>query len=360
MNIPSFKLFFPEESKEEFRDCVKQILDSGRLTLGPFTEKFEKEWARYVGVKHAVAVSSGTSALYIIYRYLRDQGLSDITIPTNTFAATASAAIQAGLKVRLRDMDEDAKGLAKVVVHIGGYPELIPENGLIIEDACHAHGSLLCGQTLGSFGYASAFSFYPTKLMACGEGGMLCTNDGSLAEFARCLRDQGKRDFNSNEIVRLGTNARMTEISAAMGLCQLRTLPKALERRREIARIYDQKLGDLAYRTLGLPNYYKYVVLLPWVLANTSGPMDDASKLSRMRKKREEIKTHLRLKKGISCSGEVYWPPLHMQPAFEGFKRGSYPKAEEFCSRHLCLPIYPGLEDGEAVYVAEALLGILK
>lgn len=358
--IPSFRLFFPRDSLDDFYGYVREIMMSGRLTLGPFTERFERAWANYIGVNHAIAVSSGTSALYIIYRYLKYVGIESISVPTNTFSASASAALDAGLKVVLRDTDETGSPHAHLVVHIGGYPQRCqwPLESLVIEDASHAHGSVLGSHLCGNLGYASAFSFYPTKVMTTGEGGMICTNSFDLASYARCLRDQGKESFNSNNIVERGLNARMTEISAAMGICQLKTLPKALEERRRVAKIYDGILGDMAYKTFGVPNYYKYIVVLNPAFDGMSALGSYWENL----KYRGIIKAKLK-EKGISCSGEVYWPPLHLQPAYRSLvtmESPSFAKAEGFCSRHLCLPIYPDMEVGDVEYVAKTFLEVVK
>ena len=197
MRVPAAKIYFPEGDRKKILKQVNEILESGQLTLGKYTKEFEEEFAKYVGVKYAVAVNSGTSALEIPLRALGIQGFS-VIVPTNTFFATPASVIHAGGKVIFADMTEnlcldpdsvkqkiqkDTRGI--IIVHIGGVvPPQITEiqaichehNLFLIEDAAHAHGSTLNGKSAGTFGDAAAFSFYPTKVMTSGEGGMIVTN----------------------------------------------------------------------------------------------------------------------------------------------------------------------------------------
>ena len=198
MQVPAAKIYFSEEDKKDISAKVEEILTTGQLTLGKYGKQFEEEFARYVGAKYAVAVSSGTSALEIILRTLDIQGYS-VIVPTNTFFATPAAVLHAGGKVEFADVTEnlcldpesvkkkisrDTKGVS--IVHIGGVvppqvkqiQEICQARDLfLIEDAAHVQGSMLDGKMAGSFGIAAAFSFYPTKVMTSGEGGMITTND---------------------------------------------------------------------------------------------------------------------------------------------------------------------------------------
>ena len=214
-NIPSFipptKVFFPKEDIVAIQEGVAQILESGRLTLGEYTKAFEEDFARLVGTEHAIAVNSGTSAVEMVLRGLRIGAGDSVIVPTNTFFATAAAVIHAGATPIFVDCDEtlslDVDGVraalrpdtkAVIVVHIGGFitprmhelVELCRERGvLLIEDAAHAQGSSFAGRPAGAFGHAATFSFYPTKVMTSGEGGMIVTNDTELAERCRTFRD---------------------------------------------------------------------------------------------------------------------------------------------------------------------------
>ena len=208
--------------REEIAAAVTEILASGMLTLGPYTRQFEAAFAAAhsrpgaapADIPHAVAVSSGTAALEIALRYVGVSG-RDVVVPANTFYATAAAAARAGGRPVFADMDPATFALspetlaaaltprtaAVVVVHVGGLisPDLdelrrmCAERGIaLVEDAAHAHGSTCDGQFAGTFGTAAAFSFYPTKVVTCGEGGMVLTSSADCADEARIYRDQGK------------------------------------------------------------------------------------------------------------------------------------------------------------------------
>jgi len=285
MQIPAAKIYFPEEDRKSLLAKIDDILTTGQLTLGKYNRQFEEEFARYVGTEYAVAVNSGTSALEIILRALDIEGHS-VIVSTNTFFATPASVIHAGGKVIFADIADnlclDPESIEKniredtkavIVVHIGGTvpPQLIrikeicqAQGIFLIEDAAHAHGSNLLDQKAGSFGIAAAFSFYPTKVMTSGEGGMITTNDGKLYQRARIFRDQGKSGFERNLHVELGYNWRMSEIHAVIGLYQFRRLEEFIAQRRKIAQFYDEELkGVNGLTPVRIPsgsesNYYKY------------------------------------------------------------------------------------------------------
>lgn len=363
------KLFFPREDVEQIKRDVEKILESGMLTLGDYTRRFEVEYARLCGVKHAVAVNSGTAALEIALRIVGLKSGDEVAVPTNTFSATASSVFFAGGKPVLTDINPDTlcldsqnaqeyitrKTKAVIVVHIGGLvcPDVkeIKEicedhhNLFLIEDAAHAHGSAIDGLPAGSLSDVGCFSFYPTKVLTTGEGGMITTNSEEVSEKARILRDQGKESFHSSRIVELGYNWRLPEISAALGLKQLKRLPEIVERRNKIAQYYDKKLNVLTgIKPMRKPpniihNYYKYVAFLD----------EDVDRDGFKRKLAE---------KGIKCGGEVYWPPLHLQPIYQkllGTREGDFPVAEDVCKRMICLPIYTQMSIKDAEYVTERL-----
>jgi dTDP-4-amino-4,6-dideoxygalactose transaminase len=338
------------------------------LTLHTYTKEFENQFAKLCVVKHAIAVSSGTSALEISLRAMKLKPQDEVLVPTNTFSATAAAVIFAGAKPKLTDIDPknlciDKENVQKnitqktkgvIAVHIGGLVcpeikeirELCQDKKLfLIEDAAHAQGSTINKKSAGTLGDAGCFSFYPTKVITAGEGGMITTDNDEIAEKARILRDQGKENFNSNIIIELGYNWRLPEISAAIGLTQLRRLPEIIEKRNKIAEYYDKELEKMSGITpLKTPpniinNYYKYVAFLE------SG-ID-----------REKLKEKLRAQ-GVRCSGEVYWPPLHLEPIFKqilGTREGDLPHAEEACKRMLCPPLYAQMTIEEEQYVIEKL-----
>jgi perosamine synthetase len=239
-----------------------------------------------------------------------------------------------------------------VIVHIGGLvsrrmPEiqaLIERKGLwLVEDAAHAHGSSLNGTQAGAFGIASAFSFYPTKVMTAGEGGMIVTHDERIAAEARIYRDQGKASFTQNAHIRMGYNWRMSEPHAIIGLRHLERLSDMIAARRRIAGIFDEglagwdALAPLQVPEGGICNYYKYI-------ARLRRPMD-----------RKALKAKLRESYGVSLAGEVYEEPLHKQPIFQRYAQYPLPLAEDVCARHICLPIFYSMTEAQAFQVLDAL-----
>ena len=200
----------------------------------------------------------------------------------------------------------------------------------------------LDGRSAGTFGRAAAFSFYPTKVMAGGEGGMLLTDDEAIAEEALIYRDQGKASFLTNQHTRLGSNWRMSEPHAAIVLSQLGASTSSSPVARRSPPSMTQQLPDIGLRPLHIPpaassNYYKYIAFLP----------DGVDRADLKRTMREEF--------DIGLSGEVYETGLHQQPVFAAWAGGELPRTEWLCARHVCLPLYPDLADGEVRYVVESL-----
>ena len=364
MRVPPARVCFPDEDRAEVLARIDQALSTGQLTLGPIGRELEEDFATRHKAKHAIAVSSGTSALEIILRAIGVEG-REVLVPTNTFFATAAAAAHAGARVRFVDCDPATRSFdladverkvgpdtaAVVAVHIGGLispampalAKLCDDKGIkLVEDAAHAHGSALDGRPAGTFGVAGSFSFYPTKVIAGGEGGMIVTNDAAIDEEARVYRDQGKGSFLANFHTRLGANWRMSEPHAAIVLSQLGRLDEFIAARQALAKRYDASIEQIGLRPLIIPanahcNYYKYIAFLP----------DGVD--------RADLKQRMREKHDVGLSGEVYDTPLHQQPVFEQYAEGSLPGAEWLCARHICLPLYPTLDESDADYVLESL-----
>jgi perosamine synthetase len=366
LEVPSARVVFPATDRAEIAAAVTEILGSGTLTLGPYTRRFEAAFAAAHASPHAVAVSSGTAALDIALRTVGVRG-RDVVVPANTFYATAAAVLQAGARPVFADVDAATFALSRataeevltpetaavVLVHIGGLISpaaddlraLCEERGIsLVEDAAHAHGSTLDGRFAGSFGVAAAFSFYPTKVVTSGEGGMVITSSEGLAGEARIYRDQGKGAFTANHHVRLGSAWRMSEEHAATGLVHLRRMQEFIARRRQVAASYDKALGGLdGLRPLAEPpgcsgNIYKYIVLLP-------------PDLDRARFKSEVAQRH-----GVHLSGEVYDLPLHHQPVLAEYAGPPLPVAEDLAARHVCLPVHSDMTDRE---VDQVLTGVI-
>jgi perosamine synthetase len=376
MKVPAASIYFPPEDRAAILSQIDEILQTGQLTLGKYGRQFEEEFAAKIGVKHAIAVSSGTSAIEIPLRALGVEG-KEVLVPTNTFFATPAAVLHAGGRVRFIDTDPTTLSVdvahlrtsigpetaGVIVVHIGGIVTphmdeiraLCDEHGIwLFEDAAHAQGSIgpsnghPAGRSAGTWGDAASFSFYPTKVMTSGEGGMIVTNDDRLAEEAHIYRDQGKAGFLTNFHTRLGNNWRMSEVHAVIGLSQLGRLDEFIAHRNHIAEIYDEGLPGLPDLTPirppenGVSCDYKYPVLLP-------AGVDRAA-----------FKQRLREEWDVSCSGEVYDVPCHEQPVFAEWKTESLPHAEDVCGRHLCLPISATMTDEQARHVLTALAAVLS
>ena len=356
-----------------------EILSGGMLTLGTYTRQFEAAFAAAHPAVHstavhprteAVAVSSGTAALEISLRCVGVDG-RDVIVPANTFYATAAAALRAGGRPVFADIDPATFALspqtllealtpdtaAVLLVHVGGLitPQvdelrrICDERGIaLVEDAAHAHGATWGGRFAGSFGTAAAFSFYPTKVVTAGEGGMILTAAAGLADEARIYRDQGKGSFSANHHVRHGYAWRMSELNAVTGLVHLRRMETSIARRREVAAQYGAALAGLdALTVVGEPvgcrsNFYKYIVVLP--------PGCD-----RARFKKEAADLH-----GVRLAGEVYDVPLHQQPVFAPFAREPLPVAEDICARHVCLPLHSDMSDDEAGQVVAAVRAVCR
>jgi dTDP-4-amino-4,6-dideoxygalactose transaminase len=367
--VPAAKIQFLPEDRVWIAERIQEVLSTGQLTLGKYGAEFEQKFAQFCGTRHAIAVNSGTSSLEIILRALGVEG-KDILVPTNTFFATAAAVVHAGGRPVLVDMDPESfavrpedlekrltlKTAGLIVVHIGGIvsrrmPELqewAAKKGLwLVEDAAHAHGSSYKGVRAGAFGLAGSFSFYPTKVMTSGEGGMIVTSDNRIADEARIYRDQGKASFTQNAHIRMGYNWRMSEPHAIIGLKHLERLPAMINDRQKIASVYNRELRSFNGLTTvvvsaeGVCNYYKYLVVL------------------KQRQDRKALKTLLREKYGVSLAGEVYEEPLHKQPVFEAYVSRALPVSEDYCARHLCLPVFSGMEEADAHHVLQALKEVI-
>jgi len=366
LGVQAARVVFAPADRAEIAAAITDILTTGALTLGPYTRRFEAAFASAHHAAHAVAVASGTAALEISLRVVGVAG-RDVVVPANTFYATAAAVLRAGARPVFADVDAatfalslatadaalTANTAAVVLVHVGGLitPEvaeirqLCDRRGVaLVEDAAHAHGSTCDGRFAGSFGTAAAFSFYPTKVVTSGEGGMILTPSAEIAGEARIYRDQGKGSFGANHHVRHGYAWRMSEQNAVTGLVHLRRMEQAIARRREVAARYDKGLAGLdGLQPLAEPagcrsNIYKYIVLLP-------------EGADRARFKRELAERH-----DVRLAGEVYDVPLHRQPVLADFAGGAaLPVAESLCARHVCLPVHSDMTDDEADEVLAAV-----
>jgi len=360
--------YFPPEEQEWLSNELREIMN-GQLGMGPRVARFEKEFAAYCDVPYGVVFPSCTSSMEATLIALGVGPGDEVLVPVETFIATGMVVSLVGARPVFTEISpatfsmdfEDASSRitdrtrGAIVVHFGGFisPELpafvkkMQESGrFVIEDAAHAPGAELNGKRAGSLADAGCFSFYPTKIMTTGEGGMLVTNREDIAKTARSLQNRG-RDMNNplESYVRPGRNNRFTEIAAAMGLSQLRSLPEFLSQRRRVAAIYDESLlaSELFVPLIAsdgsAPAYWRYVA--------TPSLKIDRQIL------REKLKAD-----GIIIDW-AYDPPLHLQPVFRemfDIEPGLLPKSEEILSRHICLPVHAQMRDIDAQFVAERLL----
>ncbi|RXK47437.1 DegT/DnrJ/EryC1/StrS family aminotransferase [Halorientalis pallida] len=339
---------------EAAKEAVCDVLDSGMLADGEVVREFESAFADYVGVEHAVATSSGTTALHAMFE-AAGVGEDDVVLTTPfSFISTANAVKHAGAEVTFTDVRLDTCNLdptavretlaerddvtALMPVHLYGLPadmeefrEIAREHDLLLfEDAAQAHGASYNGEMVGSIGDAGAFSFYPTKNMTTGEGGMITTDDEALAERARRLIDHGR--VSGYEHAEIGYNFRMTNIQAAIGRDQIDRLPDWIDRRRENAA---RLTGELA----GIDD-----VETPTIPADRTHAFHQYTIRT---EHRERIQAAL---DAASIGYAVYYPvPIPAQPAYD--QLGEYPVASDLSERVLSLPVHPQVtaEDVDAI-----------
>lgn len=354
----------PNIGREE-EEAVLEVLRSGMLARGPKTKEFESSFAEFTGTEHAVSTSSGTTALHIA---LLASGIGkddEVLIPPVTFFATASTVLFSGARPVFVDIDPDTFNIdvgkveeavtprtkAIVPVHMYGQPvdmkplmEIADRHDLkIVEDACQSHGALYDGKRVGSFGLANCFSFYPTKNMVAGEGGMITTDDPDLKTEATLLREHG--EISHYEHVVLGYNFRITEIGAAIGLEQLKKLPGFIEKRRANAKRYDEGLGDL--EGIQTPKvidnashvYYQYIIKVDGF------PLD-----------RDQLVEHLKSKEiGARPS---YPKPLSEQAILRTLNAGGdCPVARAELPKMMEIPVHPLVSDEDITYIIDTIRG---
>jgi dTDP-4-amino-4,6-dideoxygalactose transaminase len=348
---------------DEEKAAVLAVLESGQLSQGPRVRSLEEAFAAMCGTREAVAVSSGTAALMIV---LLAQGVGPgdevITSPF-TFAATANAVLFTGARpvfVDVSDVDFNVdpalieaavtpRTKALLPVHIFGHPcdmaaimAIAQRHGLtVIEDACQAHGAAIGGRRAGSFG-TGCFSFYATKNMTTGEGGMITTNDPELAQKARCARDHGQTARYRTES--LGYNFRMTEMAAAIGLAQLSKLSEFNERRRANARYLSERLRSVI-APIERPGcyhvYHQYTVRVPSAEGGSS-------------EERDRLAAHLE-QAGVQSA--VHYPtPVHRQPLYVSLGyHDDLPVAERLSCEVLSLPVHPALTADDLATIVSAV-----
>ena len=347
--------------KDDIDAAVARVLERGWYILGEEVTAFEQAFAACCGAAHGIGVGSGTAALHLALAACGvGPGDEVITVP-HTAVATVAAIELAGARAVLVDIDPVRYTLdpdqleaaitphtrAVIPVHLYGCPaDLDPilatarrHDLYVVEDCAQAHGAEYRGQPVGSWGHIAAFSFYPTKnLGACGDGGMVVTNDPELAERARLLRQYGWRERYISSLK--GLNSRLDELQAAILRVKLRHLKDWNEKRRQLVRLYDERLAGSGVVTPCEPEdtmhvYHLYVVRHP---------------------RRDELRAFLRER---DIGSLVHYPvPVHLQPAYRDLGRGAgaFPVAEAAAQEVLSLPLYPELREEKVAEVADAVI----
>lgn len=352
--------------------AISEIVASGMLCQGPKTAEFEAAFAETVGIRHAIATSSGSTALLVALQAMGVGPGDEVVVPDMTFISTATAAMYLGARPVLVDIaltdynidvDQVARHLTprtKVIlpVHYAGQTadmsplhEIASQNGLLIlEDAAEAHLARYRGAAFaGTIGDAGIFSFTPTKLMTTGEGGMIVTDDDAIARTCRLIRnfgDRGKFDWHE-----LGFNYRMTDMAASIGLCQLAKLSDIVAARRAKARRYDAAFADVesiitpTVRTAEDINYQLYTIRL---------------RTEQLQIDRDEVIAQLA---AHGVASRLYYPVLHRMQVFRefgDFTDDRFPNATTFERSALSLPVFTNLTEDEQTRVIDAVIDVVR
>jgi dTDP-4-amino-4,6-dideoxygalactose transaminase len=356
----------PQIGNEEIR-MVSKVLKSrvltGRLGSGPMAAQFEKGFTKFVKAKHAVAVNSGTAALHLALRVAGVKTDDEVVVPSFTFIASAEAICLSGAKPVFVDIDQETynvdpnkietaiteKTRAIMPVDLYGLPprmdkirDIADKHGLkIIEDAAQGHGASYKGKPAGSFADMACWSFYASKNMTTGEGGMITTDSDEYASFARAARSHGETQEYVSTM--LGQNYRMPEIEASIGVAQLKKLPTFIEKRRRNATMLTKKLSG--NEQLVLPNEPKGC-RHSWYLYTVRIREGDA-------KVRDKVVQDLR-KLGVGAA-VYYHTPIHMMPYYRRFGEYHLPNTERIAQRVFSLPVHPGVTVAEIEYIAKSV-----
>jgi perosamine synthetase len=379
LKIPFHRTAMGEEEVE----AVSDVIRSGWLTMGAKTFEFEREFAQYIGASHAVAVSSCTAALHLSLDAIGLRPGDEVLIPTNTFTATAEVVTYLGgrpvlvdinsrsLNISLQDAERKITGRTRAIipVHLSGLPcDLDELHALakvhklhVIEDAAHAIPSCYKGERIGTISELTAFSFYATKTLNTGEGGMITTNNEQYAQRIRMMRlhgishDAWKRYSGDGswhyEVLEPGFKYNFTDIQAALGLIQLAKCDAMCQARRQIAETYNQAFQSM--EALELPveqsdresSWHLYILRL---------------QTEQLRIDRSQFIREL-AERGVQTS--VHFIPLHLQPAYQrlyGYKEGDLQVAEQQYYRCVSLPIYPTMTEVEIQYVISCVADTLQ
>ncbi len=363
----------PELGERE-EELVLEVLRSGRLSLGPMGERFERELAAWLGVEDAVAVSSGTAALHLGVRALGWGPGDEVLTSPFSFVASANCLLYEGAKPVFCDVDPETlnldpaaaeaaageKAVGILPIHIFGYPAAMPElealaerRGFgILEDGCEALGAVDSERKrVGARGNLATFAFYANKQLTTGEGGVIVPTDAELAKRLRSERNQGRAvDMGWLDHDRLGFNYRLSDVAAAIGVAQVEKLDELLAGRDRVAALYEGSLAMLGIEGLEAPmagrgaerrSWFVYTVRLP-------AEVDRDATVAQL------------AERGVAA--KAYLPCIHLFPHLRelGYAEGQFPVAEEASARSLALPFFPSMSEQQVERVCEALADSLR
>lgn len=358
----------PALGEEELNNVIKAVKSGWVSSKGEFIEKFEKDFAKYIGVKYGVATSNGTTALHLALAALNIRRGDEVIVPDLTFIATANVVKHCGAKPVLVDVNSNywcidpkkieekitPKTRAIIPVHLYGHPcdmeyiiDIANKNDLfVVEDAAEAHGAEYKGNKVGSFGDVSCFSFYGNKIITTGEGGICLTNNEELAEKMRILRDHGQSLKKKYWHEMIGFNYRMTNIQAAIGLAQLKKIDEFIEKKRQIAKLYSDHFKELAERgMITLHPEMRWAKSVYWMYSIL---IEDRFGITR-----DNLIEKLEAE-GIETRPFFY--PIHKMPPYRKRKNNNnYRVSEELSRKGLNLPSSVLLTEEEIKTVTEAI-----
>lgn len=364
--IPLYKIFWDEEDVKNVTETIKQGVF---WATGPKIEEFERITAKYLGTKFAISFNSGTSALHAILMVYGIEEGDEVIVPSFTFIATANSVLFVNAKPVFAEIEEETYGLspedvktrispktkAIIPVHIGGLPchirelrEIADDHGiLLIEDAAESLGANINGKKVGTFGDAAMFSFCGNKAITTGEGGVIVTDSRSIYEKLKLIRSHGRLEtenyFTSSKLmdyVVLGFNWRMSSITAALGVSQMKKIDKVIDMRKRNAEYLTQELSKIrGIKTPSVPPGYHHIYQMYTIKTI----------------RRDLLKDYL-TKKGIIT--KIYFQPVHLTEFYRKqfkYKRGELPITEKLAEQVLTLPMYPTLTKEDMNYIATSI-----
>jgi len=369
-NIPITKPDLGEEEKQ----LISQVIESGWVSQGPKVAEFEEIFARYVGARHAVATTSCTTALHAALSVSGIGPGDEVIVPSLSFIATANSVLYCGATPVFVDVDPETcnidvqkieetvtrKTRAIMPVHQMGLPaDLDPikkiagkNKLLIIEDAACAIGSAYKNTKIGGHGNIACFSFHPRKIITTGEGGMITTDDSTIAERLRRFRHHGmsvsdiERHMANSVIIEtypeLGYNYRMTDMQAAMGIGQMKKLSFLLDARKRMARMYDNELGKIPHiRIPQVPSYARHNYQSYWIELLDSAPVDRNTLMAKL------------LEKGIATRRGIM--AIHRELCYQAYAGIYLPNTDRLTDNTLLLPLYPALSAEEQTFIINSI-----